>query len=126
MNTTRRRAPGRGGAPHARGRGGPVRVEAAGHEPYEGQIVPDRSQRPHDDRRQREISRIITIVSCHVELEKFRRDDPADRKENCARQRLTNGQIVFRREKVKRKREPDQRHTGQRQVQPGDPRLKRK
>src|SRR5436190_14375792 len=79
----------------------------------------------HDDRRQREISRVVTIVSYHVQLEKFRRDDPADRKENCARQRLRNGQIVFRRQKVKRKREPNQRHAGQRQIQPGDPRLER-
>src|SRR5206468_5307176 len=67
----------------------------------------------HNDRRQRQICRIVAIVSCHVELEKFRRDNPPDRKENRAGQRLTNGRIIFGREHIERERQNNQRERGE-------------
>src|SRR5262249_59567664 len=63
----------------------------------------------HNDGRKRQICRVVAIVSCHVELEKFRRDDPAYRKENGAGQRLTNGRIIFGREQIKGERQNNKR-----------------
>ena len=72
---------------------------------------------------EREICRVVAIVSGHVELEKFRRDNPADRKENRAGHRLTNGRIIFGRQHIERERQNNQRERGEWHIEVSNPRL---
>src|SRR5439155_20202913 len=67
----------------------------------------------HHNGCEREIRRVVAIISYYVELKKFCRHDPAGRKENRARQRLTDRQVIFRRQEIKRERENDQGHSGE-------------
>src|SRR5437660_791840 len=80
----------------------------------------------HDDGGQREIRRVVAIISRHIQLKKFGGDVPADRKENRAGQSLTDGQVIFGSEEIKRERENDQRHKGKGQIQRRNPCLQRK
>src|SRR5206468_3132793 len=72
------------------------RIQFAAEEQKQTSEIHPRQQ--NDDRRQREISRLVAAVARHVELEQFRYRDPADREKNRAGQCLSNGEIIFRRE----------------------------
>src|SRR5262249_16015377 len=80
----------------------------------------------NNNRREREISRVVTAVTRNVELKKFRHCNPADGEKDCAGKRLPNGEIILRRQQIQNERQSNERNRGEGQTQRRDPFLKRK
>ena len=85
-----------------------------------GQIHPGQE---HDDRCEGEIGRVVAVITRDVKLEELGHRHPADREEDSARQGLANGEVIFRRQEIKRERENDEREGGEREAERGHPAL---
>src|SRR6266849_4595797 len=97
------------------------RVQFAAEEEEEtGEIHP---RQQNDERSERQISRVVSVVFGDVKLKEFCDNDPAQGKKHRTRQSLPNRQIIFRREEIKGERQNDQCDGGQGQIQKCDPLL---
>src|SRR6266404_3110423 len=70
----------------------------------------------HDDGCKREISRIIAIVPCDVELKELCHRNPADREKNRPRQCLAHCEIILRCQEIKQERQDDQCQSSEWQI----------
>ena len=71
------------------------------------------------------IGGVVAIVFCDIELKQFRYREPPDCKQNGTGQRLPNGEVIFRRQKIKAEGQNNKGDGRKGEIERRDPFLKR-